>query len=236
MADNTIQNGTDSIATDDVTTLNGGASTGVKVQRVKNTYGDDGTSRDVSHAFPMPTTDTNRVKQAVGIISSGRLTVAAAADAATGGRLWLINPVGSTVLIEVRRVEFSSAPTAATAFVTSPRVTCERVTFTGTASGAQIVPSVRDTAEPALVGSVRTASTGLTLTAGAAAYGFTVVPILTAVGAAVPSLQECTPAESGRLVLRAGQGAVIRQADAGTTSDTRMFQVNLAWAEYTVAA
>lgn len=179
-------------------------------------------------------TDSNRIKQAVGIAHSGRLAVGAAADAATAGRLWLINPVGSAILIEVRRIELASAPTAATAFVSSPRVTVERVTFTGTATGAQIAPVVRDTADTALVGSLRTASTGLTLTAGATAYGFTVVPILTAVGASVPTLQEWEPGENGRMVLRAGQGIVIRQADAGTTSDTRSFQVNLAWAEYTV--
>lgn len=55
MADNTIQTGTDTIATDDVTTLNGGASSGVKVQRVKPAFGDDGTARDVSASFPLPT-------------------------------------------------------------------------------------------------------------------------------------------------------------------------------------
>lgn len=54
MTDNTAQNGADTIATDDVTTLNGGASSGVKVQRVKVAFGDDGTSRDVSAAFPLP--------------------------------------------------------------------------------------------------------------------------------------------------------------------------------------
>jgi len=190
----------------------------------------------VTTAGELLTTDTNRLKQSVGIAHSGRLTVTVAADAATGGRLWLINPVGSAVLIELRRVEMSSAPIAVTAFVTSPRITCERVTFTGTATGAVIAPAVRDTTETALVGTLRTASTGLTLTAGAVAYGFMVVPILTGVGAAVPQFQEWEPAEAGRLVLRAGQGVVIRQADAGTTADTRAFQINLAWAEYTVTA
>lgn len=57
MADNTTLptgSGGDVIATDDVTTLNGGASSGVKVQRVKVQYGDDGTARDASDAFPLP--------------------------------------------------------------------------------------------------------------------------------------------------------------------------------------
>jgi hypothetical protein len=56
MADNTaVPGGTDTLATDELTTLNGGASSGVKVQRVKNGYGADGDHRDASDAFPMPT-------------------------------------------------------------------------------------------------------------------------------------------------------------------------------------
>ena len=57
MADNTTLNtgtGGDVIATDDLTTLNGGAVSGVKVQRVKAGYGVDGTLVDVSAAFPLP--------------------------------------------------------------------------------------------------------------------------------------------------------------------------------------
>ena len=62
MADNSAQNGTDTIATDDVTTLNGGASSGVKVQRVKVMHGADGTATDASAADPLPViqVDSNR--------------------------------------------------------------------------------------------------------------------------------------------------------------------------------
>lgn len=235
MADDTSQTGNDNIGTDHVTTLNGQAvvqsSSSPKIQRVKVGFGDDGTHRDASSTYPLPVFQSDRGLR-VGMATSGRSTVTAAADGALVGRMWLINPVGSTALLAIRRVEFSSAPTAATAFISSPRVTCERVTFTGTASGASITPAVRDTNENVLVGSVRTASTGLTLTAGAVLYAFTVAPILTAVGAHVPVLQEFEPASDGRLILRAGQGMVIRQADAGTASDTRSFQVNLAWEEF----
>lgn len=54
MAENTTQTGNATIAADDVTTLNGAASAGVLVQRMKPTYGDDGTARDVSTAYPLP--------------------------------------------------------------------------------------------------------------------------------------------------------------------------------------
>jgi hypothetical protein len=74
IADNTSQTGTDTIATDDVTTLNGGASSGVKVQRTKTTFGDDGTSRDVSATFPLPAGNT---VQASGTLSATDAVVAA---------------------------------------------------------------------------------------------------------------------------------------------------------------
>lgn len=59
MADGTQLNGGtggDLIATDDLSTLNGGAPspTGQKVQRVKVGYGLDGDLRDVSESYPLP--------------------------------------------------------------------------------------------------------------------------------------------------------------------------------------
>lgn len=74
MADNTVQNGTDTISTDDVTTLNGGASSGVKVPRTKIMYGDDGTARDISAAFPLPVTTISSGGQAT---VSGTLSASA---------------------------------------------------------------------------------------------------------------------------------------------------------------
>ena len=50
MSDNTTLNtgtGGDIIATDDLTTLNGGAVSGFKVQRVKVGFGSDASLRDV---------------------------------------------------------------------------------------------------------------------------------------------------------------------------------------------
>lgn len=59
MADNTVINtgsGGDTIATDDLATLNGGGVSGVKVQRVKVGYGSDADLRDVDTTHPLPTT------------------------------------------------------------------------------------------------------------------------------------------------------------------------------------
>lgn len=231
MADNTSQAGTDTIATDDVTTLNGAASSGVKVQRVKVAFGDDGTARDASSTYPLPVTEAPRATR-IGLVHSGRLTVGASADAATVARVWLVNPVSSGIVIEIRRVSFLTAPTAATVFASSPRVTLERVTFTGSPSGASLTPAQRDSTDASLLGSARTASTGMTLVAGAVVHAFSVTPVLTAVGHSAPAIQEWTPDVAERLVLRPGQGMAVRQADAGTASDTRIFHLSVAWGEY----
>jgi hypothetical protein len=81
MADNTTLNtgtGGDVIASDDVTTLNGGASSGVKVQRVKVMFGDDNTARDASAAFPLPVHHVNSSRTFIQLFAN------AAAAGATG--------------------------------------------------------------------------------------------------------------------------------------------------------
>ena len=57
MADNTTLNtgsGGDVIATDELVTLNGGASSGVKVERVKVGHGADGDFKDATPDAPLP--------------------------------------------------------------------------------------------------------------------------------------------------------------------------------------
>jgi hypothetical protein len=164
---------------------------------------------------------------------SGRLTVQASAHASTAGFFWLINPVGSSVIGTVKKLMCTSVPTAATVFASAPRITCERVTFTGTASGASITPAKRDSTDATNTLSVRSASTGLTLAAGAIIGDFTVPPVLTAVGIAVPVdqyLYDDTD-EDDYIVLRPGEGIVCRQPDAGTTSDTRLITIYGSWEE-----
>ena len=73
MADNTVIPtgvGGDSIATDDLSTLNGGASGSVKVQRVKMGFGVDGDLKDVNSTQPLPVAT-------VDVTASGTLTAAA---------------------------------------------------------------------------------------------------------------------------------------------------------------
>lgn len=82
MADNTAQSGSATIAADDVTSLNGGASSGVLVQRVKVQFGDDGTARDVSASFPLPV--ANAVST-LAVTATAALSVAATASLPAAG-------------------------------------------------------------------------------------------------------------------------------------------------------
>jgi hypothetical protein len=80
MADNTQLNvGTtgDVIATDDLTTLNGGAVSGVKAQRVKVGFGSDASLRDVDASNPLPTVQTGALPAGtnnIGVVTPPAIT------------------------------------------------------------------------------------------------------------------------------------------------------------------
>jgi hypothetical protein len=68
MADNTTLNpgaSGDVIAADELVTLNGGASSGVKVQRIKTGFGADGDLTDVSAANPLPVAAYGELVEAI---------------------------------------------------------------------------------------------------------------------------------------------------------------------------
>lgn len=75
MSDNTALNpgtGGDVIATDDLTTMNGLGVSGVKIQRVKVTFGADSDARDVEPDYPLPT----RVYNMLGVVAAGQAVMA----------------------------------------------------------------------------------------------------------------------------------------------------------------
>lgn len=168
----------------------------------------------------------------------GLQTVLASAHAATAGFGWLINPIGSPRSVLVQGISFTSQLGSVLAAPTSPRIRVERVTFTGTASGATVALAKTRSSDPSPSSSVRTASTGLSLSAGDCLTEFLPSASATAVGYAPASVQvwPVTPVlyQSGlgftlpvRVYLAPGEGLVIRQADNGTASDTRKFVVGM---------
>lgn len=208
-------------------------STGSKIHVRTYAVGAD----TVADQFVIPT--SRRTRTGYYRTSTAALLLAAAADAATVGRWWLINPVGSSVAISVKRVSISwTATGTAAAATTGPRITLERATFTGTASGAVLTPAKRVrtavaglAADATNVGSVRTASTGLTLAAGELVRAFSAPYIATGVGQ-VYALDEWEPTdEDTELILAAGEALVCRQADAAAV-DVRRWINNITWEEF----
>jgi len=110
MADNTSQTGTDTIATDDVTTLNGAGSAGVKVERVKVGYGDDGTYRDSSTAFPLPSVTPSATT--TGNITAANTTPDAGAGTANSSVVLTVPDGHSAVSIQLSGT-FSAGTTVA---------------------------------------------------------------------------------------------------------------------------
>lgn len=114
MADNTTLNvgtGGDVIATDDLTTLNGGAVSGFKVQRVKVGFGSDGSLRDVDATNGLP----------VSIVSGAQTSVSgniAAAATGTIGPLDITNYGNASVIVKNQ--------TAGTAFAGAPVLVFEQ--------------------------------------------------------------------------------------------------------------
>lgn len=161
---------------------------------------------------------------------SGLIAALATAHAALMGFMWLLNPTNSAHRLRVRRIELSS--TSAAVATASTRVTAERMSFTGTHQGALLPIARVDNAMPAPLGILTTSTTGITPVAGAPLYGFQLAVVVTAVGTLVPNLLEYEPQNQGGYpILAPGEGVVLRQADAGVTSDPRRLTINLAWEE-----
>jgi len=169
-------------------------------------------------------------------VNTGQLTIPAAVhNGTTTGFFWLVNPVGSTVKLAVKRISWNIQFVALAVDLLGGEMRFNRCTFTGVASGATAPPAKTDSVLAAAVGSVRLASTGLTVLLDGAMYGTQYPTMDLATGGAGhwnPYVFEWSPsAEDDELILRAGEGLVCWHAIAVTTANRRLF-VNLAWDEF----
>lgn len=167
-------------------------------------------------------------------------TVAAAAQNGTSsGFLWAHVPSAvSNKWARIRRLYFSSQHSTALATPTAPRIVVTRFTFTGTASGAAVTASKVRSDYPSPILDLRTAVTGLTPSLVAATAAAGLAGALTAINAYHPiDINVIDPGESEDewLVIKPGEGFVLYQDTAGTTSDTRKFNPVLIWDEIDVA-
>lgn len=171
---------------------------------------------------------------------SGVLSGLASAQAATVGHFWLLNADTGSGLIAVRRILWTSPmPAAQSTAIT--RVTAERVGATGTPSGATGTAVAYDSADslPSAV-SIRTASTGLTLTAGGTICSGFVGQALdaTPAGSRAQGTGEVIFTDDGDLnraiLIRPGNAVVIRQADNGDTD--QRFAVDIEFEAFSLAS
>lgn len=129
---------------------------------------------------------------------------------------------------------------ATTTFVTVPRVALALVTFTGTPSGTAITAAKRQSADAASQAYFSLASTGATVTLGAVAHSALIPAVTATTVTVVPSVAQELVLESGMattdedraIVSATGEGVVLYQPDAGTTSDTRKIDSDLTWEEF----
>lgn len=166
----------------------------------------------------------------------GLISLITGPHTALQGFCWLINPVGSSVLVGVEAIHLITQQSlAGTSQPIGPRLTVERVTFTGTGSAGLVADSESRTASPDAVAELRTASTGLTLTAGATVCGFFPIMAMTQTikrtSEAISNVVVWEPEE--QCVLAAGEGLVFRQPDVGHTSEGRLAALTFLWQEFT---
>lgn len=206
-------------------------STGKKLATRQRTVG----ANTVEEQYVIPISE--RVRSGVYAATMLCPVAASATNGTTTGFWWLYNPAASGILMALRRVEYQSQNGSALATVTSPRLSINLFTFTGgTPSGTAITPGKLDSAYPTPTGLLKSTQATTTVTLGAPVFAF--LPAWSQSGSSGgPSggtVADWNPAEEGQPVLRAGEGIVCYQPDAGTTSDTRRQIVDIAWCEYTL--
>lgn len=179
---------------------------------------------------------SNSRSTSVGVYSAAgpQINASASADGANVGRQWLVNPVGSGRYLAVKRLHIGAGLTGAlaVALAASPQMQITRFSFTGTPSGAIAPAAKRATADATPVGSLRTAVTGMTVTAIAPIYTYNHAQLITAIGAYLPPIAVLDYRIEDQIILAPGEGLMVRQASAGAVGEARFLQVDWSWEEF----
>jgi len=208
-------------------------STGAKLHTISKTVGANTVHNQVVHP------QSPRTRTGLYFGTSGVITLAATADTAPAGRVFLVNPVGSTKAIAVKRVKVSTQTGSAVALVAPAVIVASRITFTG-AAGTAITPGLRvrtttqgQTADATQAGTFGVTAPG-TASAGQDIRTFLSVTQITAtVGGGPPSIEVWDPdEEDSEIILAAGEGLAFRLTTT-TTGETRRLVVDIAWEEFT---
>jgi hypothetical protein len=166
--------------------------------------------------------------------------LAAAQNGTTAGFLFGHMPsTAGAKSLRIRRASFTSQHSTALATPTAPRLVIRRYTSAGGLSGAALAPAKVKTswANPAAIFSL--VNTGNTVVHVGDPFGAAALAgALTAVGAYEPCYKDLVdPAadEDEWMEFAAGEGFVVYQDTAGTTSDTRKFSLQFLFDEIDTA-
>ena len=159
--------------------------------------------------------------------------LASAQNGTTAGFLFGHQPsTATTRAMRLRAMWFDSQSSTALATPTAPRLLARRYTSAGALSGALIAPNLLDSsldaAPTCLFSLANTGTTVVHVGIGFASGG--IMGAVTAVGAYAPAvIQLVDPStdEDEWMVFRPGEGFVVFQDTAGTTSDTRKFNLQI---------
>ena len=158
---------------------------------------------------------------------------ASATNGTSTGFWWLYNPVGSSFVISLLYVRYQSQHgSPATACASSPRCALNLFTFTGTPSGTNIVPGKMDSSMSSPGAALKSTQATSVVSLGALVRAF--LPVWsrsTSSGGPESTASHVEWKVDGEIVLRAGQGLVCYQPDAGSTSDVRRQNIDLYWKE-----
>jgi hypothetical protein len=251
VADNTtlpIGTGGDSIATDDLATLNGAASGTVKVQRVKAGFGIDGDLRDVSKQFPFPVdADSRRTKSFSGWTSTFRVPGRAST---TGQKIFTMhNATGSSILVDIDSLQVAHLQTVIMAATTQPPVVrLYRLTAlpAGGVACTKVAGDTSQTSSASLTilqdavsdGNVATTILSATLTTAAVFSANFSNRMITAAGFDNIQNLELLKNTDKKITLRPLEGiaVMLETTTAVQNPTTDMWVVSASWTEYTTAS
>lgn len=165
--------------------------------------------------------------------------LASAQNGTTAGMLFMHVPSAVTgKAARIRRIGVTSQHSTALATPTAPRLVATRYTSAGALSSGLLTPAKVQTAHPTAVMLLSAVNTGNTVVHVAPLGSAALAGALTAVGAYEPCFKDMIdPAadEDEWMYLVPGEGLVIYQDTAGTSSDTRKLNIQLLWDEIDTA-
>ena len=168
--------------------------------------------------------------------SSGVLSVPAAVqNGTTTGFIWVYNPVGSTIKMQLSSIKMRSQFTALAVDLLPGELRASRFTFTGVNSGTQITPAkiINAVANQGQVSSTWATAVATLVSTLDANFYQTMDLVTGGAGHWNQQWDDFDPSDAHEeIILSAGEGVVLWHATAVTTANRRLL-VSASWDEFT---